>query len=85
MALPTPTPSVWRMKEKSPTCAACGDIIGVYEPLMWLSPEGPREGGLLTLPDAPQEPILHRACWLAEPMHADLEQAGPALTRPRRV
>jgi hypothetical protein len=60
--------------EWTPTCRACGDVIGVYEPAVRL-----REGrahftsraaatrGELTSEDE----LYHRDCWVGVPGHGD--------------
>lgn len=59
------------LDENRPWCERCGQALGVYEPLIWLSPDGPVETGLLGLrdesmcdPDSAR--LLHRGCWRPE-------------------
>jgi hypothetical protein len=55
------------MPEKTPTCAACGEVIGVHEPVVVVDAHGE------ATPDEPQDAPLaaaaplryHMACWSA--------------------
>jgi hypothetical protein len=54
--VPNPRPPV--------RCRQCGDVIGIYEPLVLLTATGGRETSLAAEPelsDAPS-PVYHRAC-----------------------
>lgn len=49
-------------------CAYCGDVIGVYEPLVVVSGDQLRSTALAAEPDAASDPdavYLHDACHLA--------------------
>ena len=48
-------------------CAACGERLGVYEPLVWVAAEGPVHGSLLVLRETPgfegdAATLVHAAC-----------------------
>lgn len=48
-------------------CAACGEPLGAYEPLVWVAADGPVHGGLLVLRETPgfegdAATLLHAAC-----------------------
>lgn len=47
-----------------PRCQTCGDIIGVYEPIVVMEPRGHRETSLAAEPELRDSaPVcLHRAC-----------------------
>jgi hypothetical protein len=51
------------------TCPVCGDVIGVYEPVVALGSREARRTSLAGEPDAParSDMILHAACASAEP------------------
>jgi hypothetical protein len=57
MTIGTPAPVTGR-----PTCAGCGQRIGVYEPVWHLTPEGPEATSLLRLIDQPIGELWHAAC-----------------------
>lgn len=43
-------------------CDACGDVIGVYEPLIVVQPDGPLCTSAMRLEDV-RAPRYHRACY----------------------
>jgi hypothetical protein len=45
-------------------CRQCGDVIGIYEPLVLLTATGRRETSLAAEPElsAAPPPVYHRAC-----------------------
>ena len=48
-------------------CVHCDEPVGVYEPLVWLTPAGPVHGSLLQLREAPEfdddaATLMHAAC-----------------------
>jgi hypothetical protein len=45
-----------------PTCAGCGQRIGVYEPIWHITAAGPEATSLLRLPDEPLGELWHAAC-----------------------
>ena len=48
-----------------PTCLFCGDVIGVYEPIVIVEHEGDRETSLAREPTLHARPgilVAHRAC-----------------------
>ena len=52
---------------KPQVCDVCGDVVGSYEPLVWITPDGPRHGGILTFLEHPDfDPhaarLVHRGC-----------------------
>jgi hypothetical protein len=49
-----------------PRCRLCGDVIGVYEPMVVLGCGGPRETSRLIESgrDDPQEAGFHRECYV---------------------
>lgn len=57
-------------------CGYCGEIVGVYEPIRLLLPDGSdRRGGVLSLGDqlaAPGSTVVHEGC------HAAYDRAGAA-------
>jgi hypothetical protein len=54
-----------------PVCDVCGVRVGIYEPAVWDSPDGPVHGSLLTLAkspdfDAGRARLVHRDCAIRE-------------------
>jgi hypothetical protein len=45
-----------------PTCAGCGDRIGVYEPVCHLTETGPESTSLLRLSGEPVGQLWHMPC-----------------------
>ena len=50
-----------------PRCGHCGDVIGVYEPMVLTGDDGERETSLAIEPSlcATMDPCYHRACYVA--------------------
>lgn len=53
------------MEPARPTCLYCGDVIGVYEPVLVLDHEADRETSLAREPELVTQPnvcLAHSAC-----------------------
>ncbi len=62
---PTVEPAA-RVIPQRPVCAVCGEVIGVYEPLMHVVDEIPRETSIAACREHLPEltgPLWHRDCW----------------------
>jgi hypothetical protein len=53
-----------RERDQRLRCARCGDVIGVYEPLVVIAPHGPRQASCAAEPELvrAREEVFHRAC-----------------------
>ncbi len=53
------------MTEQVFLCAHCGDVIGIYEPLVVIEPDGPRQTSRAAEPElaSPLGTHFHRDCY----------------------
>jgi len=53
------------MEDQILSCASCGDVIGIYEPLIVVEEHGPRQTSRAAEPALPGSPDkhYHRACY----------------------